>query len=439
MKMSLTAEYDSFVFETDDPIFQENIVRGTTEPYPLHLAIVKRYLEQFPSKNKCFIDIGAHIGTTALPYSRLFQTVHAYEPFSNNFKFLERNVSRNTIANCKIHNVGLYSRNCSGTMVYHGGGNSGCYFFSPGESGPAYCVTLDSQHHDYVDFLKLDTEGSELHVLRGAEQTLRKWKPLIQFETNGQSERLYGIRTDETVAYLKTLGYIEYDTSDPYNLFMYCPQLENRVYCFWTGTNPMSEARKSALCSIVQSIGVDVSFVTPDTLSRYILPAHPLHPGFEYLSEVHKADYLRTYFMRFYGGGYTDIKRVWSCSWKPYFDKLRSSSKTVCGYRENGPGEIANESVRDQWSLLIGNCAYICKPNTEFTNTWYSRMMSVLDEKYGDLREHPASHPRDKREDGSGYPIEWNELLGRIFHKVCAEQKDTLDQTLPAPLFTNYM
>ena len=142
--------------------------------------------------------------------------------------------------------------------------------------------------------------------------------------------------------------------------------------------------------------------------------------------------------MQFYGGGYTDIKKQ-TGSWKPFFSKLKRSPQFVCGYKESGPGDIANESVKHAWTELIGNGAYICKPNTEFTNAWYSRMIRRMDELYPELRLHPASHPRDKKEDGRGYPIEWNELLGRIFHEVCFEYKSRLLQDLPTPSFSNYL
>ena len=223
IKMTYYAKYDSFVFESNDRIFYDGIQNGTAEPYPLHLAIVKRYLEMFPSRNRCYIDVGAHIGTTVAPYSRLFSSVHAYEPSSLNFSFLNKNMSRNNLTNCKIYNIGLYSHSCNGVMKYHGGGNSGCYAFEPLEFGDVKCVSLDSQSHEFVDFVKIDTEGSELYVLKGAENTLRRWKPLIQFETNNLCEKLYGINVKQTVDYLISLGYIVFDSSDENNLFMYIP------------------------------------------------------------------------------------------------------------------------------------------------------------------------------------------------------------------------
>ena len=72
----------------------------------------------------------------------------------------------------------------------------------------------------------------------------------------------------------------------------------------------MSDKRKKCLDSIKQNIGVKVILITPNNLDKYILKDYPLHKSYKYLSEVHKSDYLRTYFMHHYGGGYTDIKNT---------------------------------------------------------------------------------------------------------------------------------
>jgi len=64
----------------------------------------------------------------------------------------------------------------------------------------------------------------------------------------------------------------------------------------------LEQLKKVTLCEVV--------LVTPHSLGKYLLDDHPLYPSFFYLSQTHKADYLRTYFMRFHGGGYTDIKQT---------------------------------------------------------------------------------------------------------------------------------
>jgi len=71
----------------------------------------------------------------------------------------------------------------------------------------------------------------------------------------------------------------------------------------------MSTGRKECLQAIHASTGCEVTCIYKDDVAPYILEEHPLHPAFQYLSETHKADYLRTYFMNFHGGAYSDIKR----------------------------------------------------------------------------------------------------------------------------------
>jgi len=211
---------------------------------------------------------------------------------------------------------------------------------------------------------------------------------------------------------------------------------ENSIYVFWTGTNQMSPARKECLENLKHVSECKVILVGPENLKEYLQPEHPLHESYEYLSETHKADYLRTYFMNFLGGGYSDIKRT-TGSWKKSFDDLKNSDKWVCGYKEVAGG-VAYKPLHDKHEELIGNGAYICKKNTTLTNEWYDSMIALLDSKLNDLKLHPAKNPQDKHESGSGYPIEWNEMLGRIFHKVCYKYKDKLMNTLPISIFKDY-
>lgn len=214
--------------------------------------------------------------------------------------------------------------------------------------------------------------------------------------------------------------------------------IKNRnIFLFWTGDNKMSEDRKKCLNSIKDNTECNVILITNKNLQNYILKENPLHPAYKYLSFTHKADYLRTYFMNFYGGGYSDIKYT-DKSWKKSFEKLNNNDKTwAIGYPEI-KGGVAYGPLSEEWNSLIGNGAYIFKSNTKYTNEWYNEMIKLLDEKYEDLKKNPANNPQDAKENNTGYPIEWNEMLGRIFHKVNYKYKEKVIRCLPAPNFTNY-
>ena len=210
----------------------------------------------------------------------------------------------------------------------------------------------------------------------------------------------------------------------------------NKIVCFWTGDNNMSNNRLEAIENLKQVSECNIVLIKKNDIESYILKEHPLHPAFEYLSETHKADYLRTYFMHFYGGGYSDIKKT-TGSWKQSFEKLKNSDKWICGYREVQYG-VAYQPLSNEWEKFIGNGAYICKPQTPFTTEWYNEMIKLLDTKLEKLKEHPSSRPDNSTEKGTNYPIEWNEMLGRIFHRVIYKYLDHISYDLSLPIFVNY-
>lgn len=442
----MSASYDGYSYYCNDPAFINSISNGNTEPYPIDLSIVKKYFHMFPHKNGTYIDIGAHIGTTIMPYSKMFNRIIGYDPCCDNFELLKKNVEINKINHCEIYNYGIYKHSCRGTVYLHGC-NSGCYYFKEEENGMMTCKTLDEEMEDLqlenVDFIKMDTEGCELFVMQGGAKLLKKWKPFIQFESNHLSEKLYGISENDVVCYLKNLGYLPFDVEKKgANLFFYHPNeslniVPRNLFCFWTGENEMSKERKECLKQMKVASNVNVKFLHSNEIVSYMIPSFPFHPAYQYLSETHKADYLRMYFMHFYGGGYSDIKKQ-KCDWNSSFDKMMQSDLYGIGYPEVDEWGVANKNVMKHWNVLIGNGCYIIRPNTPFTQKWYHQVHELLDQKLEYLKQHPASFPQDCKEKGLGYPIEWNEMLGRIFHLLNYEYHSFFRRDLVCPILNNY-
>ena len=197
----------------------------------------------------------------------------------------------------------------------------------------------------------------------------------------------------------------------------------NRViYCFWTGENDLTPNRLKALKSLQNNSGIKVELITPKNLSKYIKPEDPLPEGYQYLSYIHRADYLRTYFMHHYGGGYADIKTI-SYSWKNAFDRLENSNAYGIGFPEigfYGVPKVKNKNLRydtqNYWRLLITNCVYIFRPYTKFTEEWLNEAKRRIFLNLNKLKKHPAKDPFGKNKD---YPIGWSYLLGQIFHPLC--------------------
>lgn len=214
-----------------------------------------------------------------------------------------------------------------------------------------------------------------------------------------------------------------------------CKDFSNKIYSFWTGSNEMSFNRKKCLAQLKEVSECEVILVTKDNLKDYL--TEPLHPAYEYLSETHKADYLRTYFMHFIGGGYSDVKKTRG-SWKKAFEEFYNDELIwAIGYPEISGG-VGYPPYSNNWREMIGNGCYICRKKTPLTTEWYGEMVRFLDTKLEALKINPAQGPQDSSEKGFGYPIEWNEMLGRIFHKYSFDFKDHVRRSVPMCICNEY-
>lgn len=223
-----------------------------------------------------------------------------------------------------------------------------------------------------------------------------------------------------------------------------------RIFCFWTGENPMSSQRRECLSSIQKKSGVEVILITPKNLNQWILQDHPLPEEFDCLSLVHKSDYLRSYFMYHFGGGYTDIKQCLH-SWLPAFTELNNSRKIGLGYTEINKKSVAclhenteysirdifnfNEKIKSNFKLLIGNCAYIFKPQ----NPVFYHLLKEQNLRLKEYSEQLKHHPGNAFGSNAGYPIPWTALLGDIFHPIVYMlEAEIIHNNIIRPSFVNY-
>lgn len=223
------------------------------------------------------------------------------------------------------------------------------------------------------------------------------------------------------------------------------------IFCVWSGNNPMSITRQKSLQSIIDNSGCKITLVTPENISTIEKKDNPIHEAYKYLSLTHKADYLRAYLMYYYGGGYSDIKQI-DFNWKPYFDLLENSSFDFIGYAERLPRHIASnkQEIQNFYSNLCGCGHFIFKPKSSFAAKWLNQVNSILDYKFDQLKQHPGTyHPRaifggihDPESTNvyseSRYPLEWNEILGKIIHELMYQNFGCYTAGMPYPNISFY-
>lgn len=132
------------------------------------------------SRPSVVMDVGAHIGlvTVQLALRCRAASIHAFEPHPDNVRELTRNLARNRIRDVNVNNCAV--SDTSGTVVLRVAdeGTNWHYVQRDGEGMAVPSVTLDEYAGrvgiEEVDVLKLDVEGHEPSVLRGALGLLQR-------------------------------------------------------------------------------------------------------------------------------------------------------------------------------------------------------------------------------------------------------------------------
>jgi FkbM family methyltransferase len=154
-----------------------------------------------------FIDIGANTGQHSLFMSRYATEVHAFEPWEPVLKRFRRMVENNHIKNIMIHPIGLGDQNSRKPFFKPASNNLGTGSFVEGfRSENSAEGQLEIQIGDdalakagvqSVALIKMDIEGYEKLALKGLRKTLRKDRPIVEFELSADPKSSVSIKSKE--------------------------------------------------------------------------------------------------------------------------------------------------------------------------------------------------------------------------------------------------
>jgi len=176
------------------------------------------YLQTLLFPGATFVDVGANLGIYTLVASRIVGpsgSVIAFEPSVQSFPLLQKNIMLNSLTNVTAFPVAL-SEKAGRVRLYHAGscpsGNSlGHHPSFPGGFETVLAESLDDVLQRIpagrVDVIKMDVQGAEELVLRGAQKTLTSKNPAIIFEFYPEGADLLGLSPSGAWNLLEGLGY----------------------------------------------------------------------------------------------------------------------------------------------------------------------------------------------------------------------------------------
>lgn len=176
------------------------------------------FLHRFLRPDMVFIDVGANQGEYSLFAAKRLTKgrVVAFEPLPSIRSRFEENIRLNKFSNIKIIAAGLSDK--KGTLEIHEVEDEheglATFFLGDRKSKKSFEVPLvkldeiaDGTEFSRIDFIKIDIEGGELNALRGAQNTIRRFKPAIMLEINEETYLAAGYRTQDILDILGSSGY----------------------------------------------------------------------------------------------------------------------------------------------------------------------------------------------------------------------------------------
>lgn len=195
------------------------MTRGRYEP--ITLDSISRYLK----KGGVFVDVGAHIGYHSLKAAQIVGSqgrVLAIEPNPETLPVLRKNITANYGDIVTVVPVACSDSETTLEFFSASQTNSGASSISRanaehfGNTRASYRVQarrLDAiiQENNIlqVDVVKIDVEGAELLVLKGAQQTLDRFHPVICIELMENQLNNMGTTISEIIEWLQLRGYTE--------------------------------------------------------------------------------------------------------------------------------------------------------------------------------------------------------------------------------------
>jgi len=188
-----------------------------------------RVMQSLLSPGATFVDVGANFGTFSLLASRVVGStgkVIAIEPQERLASFIEKSIELSGVTNCEVHRVACGRSNGEASLLVPSD-DSGRAGFFPGFSGRKSHVslkvpvtTLDFILRDVPPgsacMIKIDVEGSEMNVLEGAIETIRRLSPAILIEINQWSAAAAGRSPKEIIDRLVSHGYRSFASAAEY-------------------------------------------------------------------------------------------------------------------------------------------------------------------------------------------------------------------------------
>lgn len=184
-------KYGDFLVNTKDDFVGRSLIS-----YGQYCETEVAFLSNIISEDSIVVDVGANIGALTIPLAKIAKRVFAFEPHPRLYNVLCGNIALNNLTNVEAYKVAIGEKDevkyCQDIEKFER--NNGAHsLVSDGAAEFAVHVTSSVPA---CNLLKVDVEGMELEVLKGAKQMIDVCAPFLWIENDRQE------KSDALIEYL---------------------------------------------------------------------------------------------------------------------------------------------------------------------------------------------------------------------------------------------
>jgi FkbM family methyltransferase len=178
----------------DDPYFANLKLSDSAHDF------LRRYIADGAGPEAVIFDVGANIGLTSVLFAQCAAAVYAFEPSKDAYPALQQTLRANNIRNCRTFPCALGAAQGRLRFCDDATSASASHLVDGGSLGSSTyevdVTTLDAvvarEQLQRLDLIKIDVEGVEGDVLRGAAESLERFRPTVFVEFNSFTLIAYG-------------------------------------------------------------------------------------------------------------------------------------------------------------------------------------------------------------------------------------------------------
>ncbi|MEK7432441.1 MAG: FkbM family methyltransferase [Cyanobacteriota bacterium] len=220
-----------FEFKSEKILLKQNVFDKRAVPYEIlnfenyektdynfFIKIITYIYNSLKIKKCFFIDIGGNIGWYSLNISSKFKNIEslAIEPIQYTYNTLQENIKINKLEKkIKSFNLGFSDKKGFLDFYYDKNFTSSASMKNITKNTNSELIRCNVELLDEfannldknIEFIKIDTEGSELFVIKGGIKTIEKNRPFIMVEMLRKWSAEFNYHPNEIIELLKDIGY----------------------------------------------------------------------------------------------------------------------------------------------------------------------------------------------------------------------------------------